>query len=71
MSEGFVVDGINGKTAGIVVRQAGERGFRFHSSHKRFDAMDGQVFVSPVAAQRAVIAFEKLKRRQSHGSVAA
>jgi hypothetical protein len=34
MSEGYTIDGANDEVAGIVVRYAGERGFRFHSAAK-------------------------------------
>jgi hypothetical protein len=57
MSEGYTVDSPNDEIAGIVVRHTGERGFRFHSSSRSFDALDGQVFVTPAAAQRAVDLF--------------
>lgn len=53
MSEGYMIDGLDNEVAGIVVRYDGERGFRFHSAAKAFDALDGHVFVTPAAAQRA------------------
>lgn len=53
MSEGYTIDGAQDEIAGIVVRLQGERGFRFHSSARSYDALDGHVFVSPLAAQRA------------------
>jgi hypothetical protein len=57
MSEGYTIDGANDEVAGIVVRQEGERGFRFHSAAKSYDALDGHVFVTPAAAQRAAREF--------------
>jgi hypothetical protein len=53
MSEGYTIDGYNNEVAGIVVRYQGERGFRFHSASKAYDALDGHVFVTPAAAERA------------------
>jgi hypothetical protein len=53
MSEAYTIEDHRGSIAGIVVRQAGERGFRFVSSARAYDAMDGHVFVSAQAAQRA------------------
>lgn len=53
MSEGYTIEDHCGTTAGIVVRPKGERGFRFMSSYRFYDAMDGQVFTSAEAAQRA------------------
>ena len=65
MSEGYTIDGNGDEVAGIVVGLAGERGFRFHAAAKNFDALDGHVFVTPAAAQRAARTFtrEKLSRR--------
>jgi hypothetical protein len=59
MSEGYTIEDHHGSTAGIVVRQAGERGFRFVSTSRVYDALDGHVFVSAVAAQRAANEFAK------------
>jgi len=53
MSEGYTIDGRGGEAAGIVVRYEGERGFRFHSASKAYHALDGHVFATPAAAQRA------------------
>ena len=53
MSEAYTIDALDGEIAGIVVRHEGERGFRFHSALKAFDALDGHVFATPAAAQRA------------------
>ncbi len=51
MSHATILE-IRGKTAGLVV--GAEAGFRFFSSQPAFDALDGQLFPSVVAAQRAV-----------------
>lgn len=59
MSEGYVVEDHDGEIAGIVVRQEKARGFRFFSSTRLFNAMDGHVFATPAAAQRAVGEFTK------------
>ena len=59
MSEGYTIDGANDEVAGIVVRYEGERGFRFHSAAKNYDALDGHVFVTPAAAQRAAREFAR------------
>lgn len=68
MSEGFTIDGIDEDVAGIVVRQDGERGYRFHSAAKRFDALHGHVFVTPQAAQRAARDFARAGRSAGAGS---
>lgn len=59
MSEGYTIDGADDEVAGIVVRYAGERGFRFHSAAKNYDGLDGHVFVTPAAAQRAARDFAR------------
>jgi hypothetical protein len=53
MSEGYTIDGYGDEVAGIVVRYQGERGFRFHAASKAYHALDGHVFVTPAAAERA------------------
>jgi hypothetical protein len=64
MSEGYTIDGLGDEAAGLVVRYEGERGFRFHSASKAYHALDGHVFATPAAAQRAAheLARERLAR---------
>lgn len=64
MSEGYTIDA-DDETAGIVVRYAGERGFRFHSASRAFDALDGHVFVTPAAAERAAREFAQARATRS------
>ncbi len=61
MSEGYTIDGLDNEVAGIVVRYEGERGFRFHSAGKAYEALDGHVFVTPAAAQRAAREFARTR----------
>ncbi|HXE86267.1 MAG TPA: hypothetical protein VN524_05625 [Hyphomicrobiaceae bacterium] len=65
MSEGYTIDGSDDEVAGIVVRYQGERGFRFHAASKAYHALDGQVFVTPAAAERAA---RELSRTPRAGS---
>jgi hypothetical protein len=69
MSEGYTIDGTNDEVAGIVVWQDGERGFRFHSATKNFDALDGHVFVTAAAAQRAAREFARTRPSRRGASV--
>ncbi len=62
-----MIDATDDETAGIVVRYEGERGFRFHSASRAFDAIDGHVFVTPAAAQRAARDFARA-RPPRHGA---
>jgi hypothetical protein len=68
MSEGYTIDGDGDEVAGIVIRLDGERGFRFHAADKGFDALDGHVFVTPAAAQRAARDFARRQPRRYAGS---
>jgi hypothetical protein len=61
MSEGYTIDGVGDEVAGIVVRNDGERGFRFHAATRHFDALHGHVFVTPAAAQRAAHDFARTR----------
>lgn len=69
MSEGYTIDGFRGEAAGIVVRYAGERGFRFHSASKAYDTLDGHVFATPAAAQRAALDVDRNRNRQHEHNV--
>jgi hypothetical protein len=69
MSEGYTIDGNGDEVAGIVVRLDGERGFRFHAALEGFDALDGHVFVTPAAAQRAARDFARRRARPRIGSL--
>jgi hypothetical protein len=66
MSEGYTIDA-DDETAGIVVRYEEERGFRFHSASRTFDALDGHVFVTPAAAQRAAREFAQARSSRVAG----
>jgi hypothetical protein len=68
MSEAYTIDGPGDEIAGIVVRYEGERGFRFHSALKAFDALDGHVFVTPAAAQRAARDFAHKRAPRHRGA---
>jgi hypothetical protein len=62
MSEAYTVE-VADETVGIIVRQEGERGYRFHSAKREFDALDGLVFVKPAAAEQAAVEFVRLRGR--------
>ncbi|MEJ2116898.1 MAG: hypothetical protein P8Y67_02520 [Alphaproteobacteria bacterium] len=56
MSEGYSIE-FGDEIVGIIVRNDGERYFRFHSAVKDFKALDGLVFQKPRAAELAVRAY--------------
>jgi hypothetical protein len=60
MSKAYIIE-IYDRTAGIITSD--ERGFRFFSSERAFDSLDGQRFRSPRHAERAARAL--LDSRQS------
>lgn len=66
MSEGYTVEDTQGDTIGIVVRNESGRGFRFFSSARAFDALDGHIFASAEAAQRAARDIERIGKRSWH-----
>ncbi len=63
MSEGYTVEDTQGETIGIVVRKESGRGFRFFSSVRTFDALDGRIFATAQAAQRAARDIERGGKR--------
>jgi hypothetical protein len=62
MSESWIIE-IAGDTAGIVVREAGERWFAFHAAHSRFGRFNGLTFTNPREAERSLRA-HLAQRRQ-------
>ena len=64
MSDGFIIE-IADETAGIVVRQQHETGYRFHAAVPRYFALDGRIFAAPRDAERAVNAHFKGGRKAS------
>jgi hypothetical protein len=64
MSEGYTIEGLGDEAAGIVVREDGERGFRFHSASQAYHTLDGHVFATPAAAQKAARDVARERRRR-------
>ena len=62
MSQAYIIEVLN-ETAGIVVSD--ERGFRFFSSQRAFDLLEGDYFGSARAAERAARALLEAGRRKS------
>jgi hypothetical protein len=51
MPDAYVIE-ISGHTVGIVAREPGQDGFKFFSSSRDFNAMEGDNFADPSAAER-------------------
>lgn len=66
MSDAYIIETAT-MTAGIVAAQ--DKGFRFYASHPVMSALEGKIFESPKAAQRAAdeLAASLNDRSSSHG----
>jgi hypothetical protein len=62
MSDAYVIE-VSGSTAGIVARDSPNSSFNFYSAVPRFNAIEGQRFSDPLAAERAARMLAK------HGSL--
>lgn len=68
MSKAYIIE-VRNRTAGIVT--AGERGFRFFSSERAFDSLEGREFSSARDAERAAMKlFDQRRYSTSHPRVA-
>ena len=52
MPDAYVIE-VSGRTAGIVARDSQNNSFNFYSAVPRFNAIEGQRFSDPLAAERA------------------
>lgn len=53
MSDAYVIE-VHGTAVGLIVRYpGGERGYRFLSSLRAFDSLEGRTFATPFQAERA------------------
>jgi hypothetical protein len=68
MPKAYVIE-IHDRTAGIITGD--ERGFRFFSSERAFDSLDGREFRSPRHAERAARALLEARRRPANAAVLA
>lgn len=59
MTQAYIIE-INSRTAGIVTRN--ERAFRFFSSERTFDRLEGREFPSAREAERAAKALLRAQR---------
>jgi hypothetical protein len=64
-SQGYIIE-VGGRAAGIVVREAGEQHFQFHSAATPFNSLEGKTFPNARAAERA--AYAELSRRSAAGA---
>jgi hypothetical protein len=69
MSKSYVIE-VGDDQAGIIIREDGEREFRFHAAHNRYNALEGRRFANALLAERAAVAhaMSRKNRRQSHAN---
>ncbi len=67
MSDAYIIE-IADETAGIVVRQQSEKGYRFHAALPKYFPLDGHIFAGPKDAERAASAHFSRKRRAGTGA---
>jgi hypothetical protein len=65
-SQGYIIE-VGGQAAGIIVREAGETLFQFHSAGTAFRSLEGRTFPHARAAERAARAEHA---RRSSGNAA-
>lgn len=67
MSDAYIIE-IADETAGIVVRQQHETGYRFHAAVPRYFALEGKIFAGPREAERAATAQLNGRRKAGAGA---
>jgi hypothetical protein len=63
MSKSYVIE-VGNDQAGVIIREDGEREYRFHSALERYDALEGRRFANALLAERAAIAHAVSRRRR-------
>jgi hypothetical protein len=67
MSDAYIIE-IADETAGIVVRQQQDWGYRFHAAVPRYFPLEGKIFAGPRDAERAANAHFIGKRKAGTGA---
>jgi hypothetical protein len=70
MSKSYVIE-VGDDQAGIIIREDGEREYRFHAALQSFHALEGRRFANPFLAERAAIAHAVSRRRRRQSTFAA
>jgi len=63
MSTSYVIE-VGDDQAGLVVREDGEREFRFHAALDLYNDLEGRLFANALQAERAAIAHAKSRRQR-------
>lgn len=65
MSKSYVIE-VGDDQVGVIIREDGERDYRFHSALDSYNALEGRTFANALLAERAAIAhFASRKRRRA------
>ncbi len=64
MNDAYVIE-IAGEDVGLVVRQMGERAYRFHAATSALHQLDGGIFATPQAAERAAALHMEARRARA------
>ena len=64
MSTAYVIE-IGEEAAGIVAAE--KRGFRFYAAHRKYDSLEGVLFATPRAAEKAALLFSRSWRPSQRG----
>ena len=67
-SQAYIIE-IGSDAVGIVVREAGETAFQFHSALSAFRSLDGKKFATAQAAHRAALDHGSKRARRPAGAV--
>jgi hypothetical protein len=68
MSKSYVIE-VGDDQAGVIIREEGEREYRFHAAWERYSALEGRRFANPLLAERAAIAHAVSRRRRQSAAL--
>jgi cytidine deaminase len=63
MSKSYVIE-VGDDQAGVIIREDGEREYRFHAALERYSALEGRHFANALLAERAAVAHAVSRRRR-------
>ena len=63
MSKSYVIE-VGDDQAGVIIREEGEREYRFHAALERYSALEGWRFANALLAERAAMAHAVSRRRR-------
>jgi hypothetical protein len=63
MSKSYVIE-VGDDQAGLVIREDGEKQYRFHAALQSYNALEGRHFANPFLAEQAAIANAVSRRRR-------